>query len=252
MMLSRDLWMLGFPDQSRRRSQQSFELAARLDIPLDLAAARAFGADINYYCGEVDEVDRRTIEVQTFLTETESEIPQLIGWTTMLEGWVKAQRGQTREAQSRIRDGFGVILASRNRVAMPLFGCLMANVQAAAGQPLEALATIDQTFQAAEETGQHYSDSELSRLRGEFLLMCEESDAGAAEECFRKALDIARRQQAKSWELRATMSLARLLANLGRRDEARTILAEIYGWFTEGFDTADLKEARALLDQLSR
>ncbi len=252
IMLSRDLWMLGFPDQSRMRSQQSIELAARLDIPLVLASAKAFGADINYYCGEVDKVDRYTIEVQSFLKETESKIPQLIGWTAMLEGWVKAQRGQPREALSRIRDGFSTILASRNRVAMPLFGCLMANVQAAAGQPLEALATIDQTFQAAEETGQHYSDSELCRLRGEFLLMCKESDAGVAEECFREALDIARRQQAKSWELRATMSLARLLANLGRRDEARTILAEIYGWFTEGFDTADLKEARALLDQLSR
>jgi predicted ATPase len=91
----------------------------------------------------------------------------------------------------------------------------------------------------------------LPRLRGELLLMQDSSNVVEADSCFRTAIEVARRQSAKSWELRATMSLARLLAKQGRRDEARTILSEIYGWFAEGFDTADLKDAKALLDQLS-
>jgi predicted ATPase len=89
------------------------------------------------------------------------------------------------------------------------------------------------------------------RLKGEILLICDKPNVAKAEQCFRAALDVARTQEAKWWELRATMSLARLLATQGRRDEARTMLADIYGWFTEGFDTADLKDAKSLLDELS-
>jgi predicted ATPase len=126
----------------------------------------------------------------------------------------------------------------------------MAKSQAQAGRPEEALLTVEQTLQTAEETGQHYSDSELLRLRGEFLLMRGPWAAPDAEECFRAALHIARRQEARSWELRATMSLARLLAAQGEREEAGVMLAQIYGWFTEGFDTADLIKAKALLREL--
>jgi DNA-binding winged helix-turn-helix (wHTH) protein/tetratricopeptide (TPR) repeat protein len=252
LMRSRDLWMLGFPDQAREQSRKAIELAARMDDPLMLAQAKAFGADVHYYCGEVDEVDRRALEVRGFLGTAESSNPQLIGWTAMLEGWVMGQRGQTEEAVNRVRDGYGVILASRNRVAMPLFDCVMANAQAAAGRPLEALETLEAASQAAEQTGQHYSDSELRRLRGEFLLLAGSQKVRAAEECFHQSLDIAQRQQAKSWQLRATISLTRLLTKLKRRAEARKKLEEICGWFTEGFDTADLKEARALLHQLRR
>jgi predicted ATPase len=167
-----------------------------------------------------------------------------------IAGWVKAQRGQPLQAFSLISDGFGVIVASRNRIAMPVFGRLMAKAQANAGRPSEALLTVERTLQTAEETGQHYSDSELLRLRGEFLLMSGLWAARDAEECFRAALKIARRQEARSWELRATMSLARLLAAQGKREEARAMLAESCGWFTEGFDTADLIEAKALLEEL--
>jgi predicted ATPase len=94
-------------------------------------------------------------------------------------------------------------------------------------------------------------EAETSRLKGELLIAKDTANTGPAEECYRKAIDVARGQDAKSWELRATMSLARLLADTGRRDEARTMLSEIYNWFTEGFDTADLKDAKALLDELA-
>jgi predicted ATPase len=110
---------------------------------------------------------------------------------------------------------------------------------------------LEETLPFAE-TEERYYEAELHRLRGELLLMRSDADREGAERCFRKAIDIARRQRAKSWELRATTSLARLLRDTDRRDEARSMLAEIYNWFTEGFDTRDLKEAKTLLDELSK
>jgi DNA-binding winged helix-turn-helix (wHTH) protein/tetratricopeptide (TPR) repeat protein len=250
MLLSRALWILGFPDQARMRNQQCLESAQHQEDPFVLAEALAFGGDVSYYRGEAEDVKDRTSAVATLLAAMESEHPQLIGWTRMLDGWVHAQRGQPQDALALTRNGYDVVRANRQRIAMPIFGCLMAGVQATAGLLGEALRTVEQTIEVAEETAQHYSDSELQRLRGEFLLMCPDGCAQDAERCFHKAIEIARGQQAKSWELRATMSLARLLASQGHRDEARSMLAEIYNWFTEGFDTADLKDAKALLDEL--
>jgi len=103
-----------------------------------------------------------------------------------------------------------------------------------------------------ERTGERMYEAELHRMRGELLLMQEAADLSEAENCFRAAIEVARHQSAKSLELRATIGLARLFAKQGRRNEARTMLAEIYGWFTEGFDTADLRDAKALLDELSQ
>jgi predicted ATPase len=94
-------------------------------------------------------------------------------------------------------------------------------------------------------------NSRSHRLKGKLLLKQDDSNAAEAQSCYERAIEIARKQSAKSWELRATTSLARLLAKQGKRDEARLVLADIYGWFTEGFDTADLKEAKALLDELA-
>jgi predicted ATPase len=114
----------------------------------------------------------------------------------------------------------------------------------------EGLRTIDESFPIIERTGQRQHEAEVHRLRGELLLAQDSSNAAHSEKSFRTAIEIARKQRAKSWELRATTSLAQLLAKQGRRDEARAMLAEIYGWFTEGFDTLDLKDAKALLDEL--
>jgi predicted ATPase len=119
-----------------------------------------------------------------------------------------------------------------------------------AGQPERALLLLDEALGKNERSGFHELDTELHRLRGEALLMRDSSATAEAEACFRKAIQIARVQSAKWWELRATVSLARLPRGTGRRDEARTMLAEIYDWFTEGFDTADSKDAKALLDEL--
>src|SRR5262249_8589599 len=133
----------------------------------------------------------------------------------------------------------------------PWFSTIAAAAYVRAGDPTAALCIIDKNLVEIEQSSERESEPELYRLKGEALLL---QSAGAfenAQTCFCKAVEIARRHSAKSWELRATMSLARLLAKRGHRDEARTMLAEIYNWFTEGFDTADLKEAKALLDELS-
>jgi predicted ATPase len=119
------------------------------------------------------------------------------------------------------------------------------------GEPEQGVRIIDGSLEDVERTLEYPVKAELYRLKGEILLMQAGADAAEAEQQFRTAIDIARSQQARSWELRATTSLARLLAKQGRRGEAHNMLAEIYGWFTEGFDTPDLKDAKALLDELS-
>ena len=119
------------------------------------------------------------------------------------------------------------------------------------GRAEEALTMLNDAVLRIEETGEKGAKAEMLRLKGEVLLMHDKSAAAKAESCFRAALEVARAQEAKWWELRTSVSLARLLRDTDRRDEARTVLADIYGWFSEGFELPDLKEAKALLDQLS-
>ena len=126
----------------------------------------------------------------------------------------------------------------------------VAEAYLAAGCPRDGLEAVGEGLELVRRTGTRLFEAEMRRLRGELLLLGNNRAETEAAKCFRDAIEVARRQSAKSLELRATMSLARLLAQRGRRDEARTMLAEIYNWFTEGFDTADLKDAKALLDEL--
>jgi predicted ATPase len=120
------------------------------------------------------------------------------------------------------------------------------------GRPQEGLEVVEEGFTSVAKTGERNASSSLHHVKGELLLAQNQTNAAEAEQCFRTAIEIARRQSARMAELRAATSLARLLAKQGKRDEARAMLADIYGWFTEGFDTADLKDAKALLDELSR
>ena len=133
---------------------------------------------------------------------------------------------------------------------MPLYLPRLARAHAEIGQFEEAWRCIDEATMVAETTKEKWCEAEVHRVAGEIALMSPEPDAARAEACFERALAVARQQQAKSWELRAATSLARLWRDQGKRDKAGNILAPIYGWFTEGFDTLDSKEARALLDEL--
>jgi len=128
---------------------------------------------------------------------------------------------------------------------------LLTQVYMEVGRATEAIATIDAELARIEEGGARLEEGELYRLKGEAILMSDSSATAEAENCIRQSIQIARRQSAKWWELRAAVSLARLLRHENRRDEARAMLAELYNWFTEGFDTADLQDAKALLEELS-
>ena len=179
---------------------------------------------------------------------TEGSFPYWAAQGAIYRGWVKVKNGDAAEGISLLRSGSAACRAVGAEVWMPHFLDLLAQACEIAGQIDEALSLFNDTLQTVERTGERWFAAELSRHKGELLLRQGHSEA--AEELYRKALSIARGQEAKLWELRAAVSLARLRRNQGRPAEARDLLAPVYGWFTEGFDTADLRDAKALLDEL--
>ena len=157
--------------------------------------------------------------------------------------------GQVQEGIAQMREGMAALQSVGVRCYLPGTLCTLAEAQAKAGHPGEGLTTLAEVLALVEGTDERHWEAELYRLRAELLLT--QGDETGAEASFHRAIEVARRQSARSWELRATVSLCRLWQGQGRMDEARQMLAEIYGWFTEGFDTPDLLEARALLDELT-
>ena len=162
-------------------------------------------------------------------------------WGRALRGWAMTELGQTEH---------GVAELEAAAASSPAVQIMLPSVNMAVGRADRALELIDEAVARVERTGAHLQEPELYRLKGEAILMRDASATGAAEECFRKAVEMTRGQSARWRELQATVSLARLLRDTGRPGEARAMLSEIYNWFTEGFDTADLKDAKALLDEL--
>jgi predicted ATPase len=169
----------------------------------------------------------------------------------MLQGWADAQKGEVAAGIARIRDGLAASEANGTRVSTPLFLTLLAEALALAGKIEEGLATLDDALATAVASGERGWNAEIHRLRGELTRRLPQPDPAKAEDSFRTALAIAREQGTRGYELRAATSLARLWGEQGRRSEARDLLAPLYGWFTEGFDTADLKVAKMLLDELA-
>jgi predicted ATPase len=165
---------------------------------------------------------------------------------------VLAEHGESEDALAQIEQGIAGHRASGGTTRLPYWLALLVEAHAEAGNVEQALTVLAEALNVVRHTEERWCEAELYRLKGELLLRRDDSNAAEAKLCLVHAIDIARSQTAKSFELRATISLARLLAKLGRCDEARAPLAEIYGWFTEGFDTADLKDAKVLLDELSR
>ena len=162
-----------------------------------------------------------------------------------------AEQGRNEEGIAQIQEGLAASRATGAELWRPYFLCLLAEACMETGRLDDGLSALTEALAAADEHENRSYEAEMHRLKGELLLRQNDSNAAEAQSCFERAIEIARKQSAKSLELRATMSLARLLAKQGRRDEARAMLADIYNWFTEGFDTADLKDAKALLDELS-
>jgi predicted ATPase len=168
-----------------------------------------------------------------------------------LRGWALAVQSQDEVGLVQLHQGLAAVLDTGQTLSQPLHLVLLAEAAGHAGQVEEGLRLLAAALTALEDGGRGDLLGEAYRLRGVLLLQQATSDAAQAEACFQQALDIARRQQAKSWELRAAMSLARLWHQQGKRAAARELLRPIYSWFTEGFDTADLQEAKALLAELA-
>ena len=210
---------------------------------------------------------------------TEQGFPYWLAIETIVQGWTLAEQGQVEEGIAQMHQGLAAYRATGAELQRPSFLALLAEAHRKVGQMEEGLAVLAEALAQVEKTGERYYEAELYRLKGTLTLQSKTSlgqvldksktspkqvqdksrasqdklddTEKEAEECFHKAIEIARKQQAKSLELRAVMSLARLWQQQGKKEEAWQMLAEIYGWFTEGFDTKDLKEAKALLEELS-
>ena len=168
-----------------------------------------------------------------------------VEWGTIWRGWELTTQGEDEIAQ--MWQGLDAWRALGGEILRPSLLALLAEAYGRTGGSTKALAVLAEALAIADKNGERHYQAELYRLKGEFLLASPTENQAEAEACFRQAIAIARRQSAKSLELRAVMSLSRLYQKQGKQAEARPMLAEIYGWFTEGFDTVDLREARALL-----
>jgi predicted ATPase/class 3 adenylate cyclase len=240
------LWLLGYPDQALASSQVALALAQQIGHSLSLAVALYWAAALHHLRREVLLTQTRAEAAMTLATDL--EFVHQFAQATPLRGWALAASGHGEEGITQIR--LAVYGATSGTRDCPYYLALLAEACTQAGQTAEGLEVVGEALAAVTKSAVRWWEAELYRLRGELLLQHAVAQPGEAETCFRQALDIARRQQAKSLELRAAMSLCRLWQRQGKRDAARQLLAEVYGWFTEGFDTADLQEAKALLEEL--
>ena len=240
------LWYLGYPAQAVRRSLEALALAQKLAHPLSLAQAQHFAAFLQHHRREALAVQRQAESL--LLLAMAQGFPLYVGHGTCWLGWALTMQGQGEVGLAQVRQGMEAVLATGQTLTRPLYLILLAEAAGHTGEVAEGLGLLAEALAVLEANGQGDLLAEAYRLQGELLLRQVGPDATQAEACLHQALVVARRQQAKSLELRAAMSLARLWQQQGKCGEARELLAPVYNWFTEGFDTADLQEAKGLLD----
>ncbi|HEV8713417.1 MAG TPA: adenylate/guanylate cyclase domain-containing protein [Candidatus Binatia bacterium] len=272
------LWYLGYPDQALKRSLEGLTLAHELSHPFILAVALHYIAQLHQVRRDVQLTRERAEEAVTL--STKQGFTQYSATDAMLWGWALANQGREEEGIAQMRQGLVTFRATGAEFAQPFFLGQLAEVCGKTGKTEEGLTLLAEALAAVDKTGERFYEAELYRLKGELTLQSRQvgsksqaslgqvkpgqdkskisipqsafsNPQSEAEACFLKALEVARHQQAKSLELRAVMSLSRLWQGQGKKKEAHELLAEIYGWFTEGFDTQDLQEAKALLEALA-
>ncbi len=241
-----NLSLLGYPDRALERVSIATAIARESGSNNVLQVVHDLAILLYDLRGELEHMRERAEATLVLSTEL-GNVGRRARSETFL-GWAQMLAGDLDGGIARMRHHLPELRASGSD--FKYFSTLMPTALGRMGQFDEGLRSIDEAFRFIERSGQRLNEAEVHRVKGELLLAQDASNAAPAEQSFRTAIEISRKQKAKSWELRATTSLARLLAKQGRRDEARAMLAEIYGWFTEGFDTADLKDAKALLDEL--
>jgi predicted ATPase len=238
------LWCLGFPAQALQRSEESLALAQALEQPLSLASAQLFATTLHYRRRDVPAVQAQADALLTLVTA--QGLPFLVGQGMFWRGYALAMQGQGEAGLAQMRQG----LAIANEQERGGHLRILAEVVGAIGQVAEGLRLLAEALALVEADERRDGLANAYRLQGALLLQQATPEAARAEACFQQALALARHQQAKSWELRAATSLARLWQQQGQRTAAYDLLAPVYHWFTEGFDTADLQEAQALLEAL--
>src|SRR6516165_3249000 len=240
------LFCRGFPDQALAQNSAAIAEARRLAHPPTLAVSLTLGTVLLSLVGKNAALDESAD--QLIAVATEQGFPLWRAWGKIYRGWVKVKKGDVAEGMSLLRTGSTAYRATGAEAWMTHNIALLAAACEMAGQVEEAVTLLDEALQIEGTTGERWREAELNRDKGQLLLRQGQSEA--AEELYYRALSTSREQNAKLWELRVTMSLARLRRDQGRCTEARDLLAPVYGWFTEGFDTPDVKAAKVLLESL--
>jgi len=241
---------LGYPDEAVATSHQAVELAHTLAHPFSTAVALAYTIMLHQFCRDHPRAEAYTEELMVLCTE-QRLTSYYLAWGTIIHGWALSEQGRYEEGISMIRRGLSDLRATGGELRVPYYLTLLAESCGKAGHRAEGLTLLTEALTLVDKNDERWYEAELHRLKGQLLLQQSSDNATEAETCFTKALEVSRNQQAKSWELRAATSLARLWQSQGKREEARAWLAPVYGWFTEGVDTLDLKDAKALLDALA-
>jgi predicted ATPase len=262
------LWHLGYPDQALTRSHEALTLVQGSSPPFILANALGYTAMLHQLRREVQATQERA-EAEKVLAH-EHGFGFMLAEATFLRGWAQAEQGQGEAGIAQMRQGLAAWQALGAELFRPYYLALVAEAYGRGGQSEEGMRVMAEALALVDQSGERRGEAELYRLSGELSLCIGAAALGrtgdntirsdspilqchlsSPEEAFQKAIEIARKQLAKSWELRAVMSLSQLWQQQGKKEEAQQMLAEIYHWFTEGFDTADLQEAKALLEALT-
>jgi len=243
------MWSLGYPEAALADSEKSLRDAREIGHAATLFFALFGGWWTHMVCGNYAAANALADELITFADEKGA-----VFWKThgiLEQASLLGLTGEAFRAVQIMPAGIAALRSSGVALHLPLWISSLAKACAEVGQFDEAWRCIAEAIAVAQTTKEKWCDPQINQLAGQVALQSPEPDAAKAEACFERALAVARAQQAKSWELRAATSLARLWRDQGKRDQARDLLAPVYGWFTEGFDTLDLKEAKALLDALA-
>ena len=244
-----NLLQLGHPERALARAREAVVLARTLAHPFSLAFALLFETLVHWMRRDHRAQQERAAEVIA-LSEAQG-FPLWLGVGRAADGNARAALGPGPEVVAEVMQGLAVAAGTGNQGGMSGILVLLAETHAAVGQHADALRVVETALAIAAQSRQPYFDTELQRLKGEALLVTQPDGHAEVERIFRRALEVARAHEARLFELRAAVSLARLLGSQGRTSEARTELAPVYAWFTEGFDTRDLQDAKALLDDLA-
>ncbi len=244
------LWLLGYADQALEKAHDAVTLAEELAHPGSLIAALAYSAYLHHFRQEPSLAQTRAEAAVSLCTE-QGITPHYLAIGAVLRGWAVAAQGQPEKGVAEMRRSLAALQSSGVGLRRSYLLALLAEGYGQTGQVNQGLGALVEAWDSVEDTGEQRWEAELYRLKGELLLLRSAKNRSEAEACFKKAVQIARRQSARALDLRAATSLARLWQAVGKTGEARALLAPVYDWFTEGFDTADLKGAKALLDELS-